>query len=194
MSFSMPSEVMYGSIPVSTKTPLGKELWPHERKPDYNPDEHPYPKMLYRAYEQEDGRIRFIEGHPKPFLFVNPEQYRQACEEIDNFNLTCQLTVGKDGPENLEASRAEQRRAEADGWRENPDKAKERIRDLHRDIVKAATETAYRNRNMSPGANAEWAAAEAETPHVIAELPEKPTVKKMHWKTAQKLAKESAGV
>lgn len=185
MSNSMPSEVMYGSIPVSTRTEVGKHIWSHERKPGYDPAQNPYPRMLYRAYKGEDGVVRCMEEEPKPWLYANQEMYRMACERVAQFNLSCQKTVGvnpDDGP-------GEERAAAEEGWRTTPQAAMEAVFALQKAIATAASERAYQDKNMSEKARAEVAAAEADTPDQVPELKEKPKVKKVHWKTAQKAAK-----
>lgn len=174
MSNSMPSEVMYGSIPVSTKTEIGKHLWQHERKPGWSPANNPYPRMLYRAYEGEDGVIRCMDAEPKPYLYPNQEMYRMACERVAQFNLSCQKTVGiipEQGP-------AEEAAAFEEGWRRTPKEAWDRAKQLHDMVATAAAERAYQDRNLSEKARAEIAAAEAETPHQLGEIAEKPLVKK----------------
>jgi hypothetical protein len=182
---SMPHFVPYGNVEVSTKTEIGKHLWANERKPDYDPRNHPYPKMMYKAFKGEDGVVRCMDSEPKPFLYPNQEMYRMACERVSNFNLTCQRTVGlvpDNGP-------AEQRAAEEEGWRSTPREAMDFVFSLENAITKAASERAYQDRNMSEKARAEVAAAEAETSDQVPEVKEKPAVKKVHWKTAQKAQK-----
>ena len=185
MSNSMPSEVMYGSIPVSTRTEIGKHIWSHERKADYRPENNPYPRMMYRAYKGEDGVVRCMDAEPKPWLYANQEMYRMACEQVAQFNLSCQKTVGvipENGP-------AEERAAQEEGWRTTPQAAMESVFALQRAITTAAAERSYRDRNISEKARAEVAAAEAETPDQLPEIKQKPI--KKHWKTLQKEAKEA---
>jgi hypothetical protein len=189
MSQGMPAVVPYGPHEVSTKTEIGKHLWSMERKADYNPQsrQNMYPRMLYKAYEVE-GVVKCMDTPPKPYLYANQEMYRMACENVDHFNISCQKTVGlipDNGP-------SEQATAEEDGWRTTPEAAKAVIFALKRAITHAAMERAAADKNMSEKARVEIAAAEAETPDQIGEIREKPAVKKVHWKTAQKAAKDAA--
>ena len=182
---TMPHFVPYGPHEVSTKTAMGKHLYEMERKPDYNPRNHPFPKMLYKAYKGEDGVVRCMDSDPKPYLYANQEMYRMACEKVNAFNLSCQKTIGLN-PDN---GPAELRAAEEEGWRQTPQAAMEFVFSLEKAITQAAAERAYQDRNMSEKARVEIATAEAETPDQVPEVKEKPAVKRVHWKTAQKAAK-----
>lgn len=164
---SMPHFVPWGPHEVSTKTDFGKELFKHERRPDYNPKANQFPMMLYRAHEV-DGKVMCMDVYPKSFRYSNMEMYRMACEAVDNFNLSCQITVNSDTEYN-------QKRAE--GWRDDPKEAYDYAMKLHDDIVRAAAERNYQDRNMSEKARGEIAAAEAATPRVLPEIPEQRTVK-----------------
>jgi hypothetical protein len=170
----MPAVVPYGPHEVSTKTEMGKHLWSMERKPNYNPEapENIYPRMLYKAYEV-DGTIKCMDTVPRSYLYPNQEMYRMAVEAVEQFNTSCQRTVGLIP----EQGQAEQLEAEAEGWRTSPQAAKQVLEDLHKAVTKAAMERAYQDKNMSEKARVEIAAAEAETPDQLGEIKEKPKVK-----------------
>lgn len=180
---SMPPFVQYGPHTVSTTTEIGKHLWEHERKPNYDPRNHQFPKMLYKAYKGEDGRVRCMDTDPKPFLYPNQEMFRMALEAVHNFNESCQLTV---------SSPEEQKAKEEEGWRESPKAAMDFVFSLERAITQAAAERNHEDRNMSEKARAEIAAAEADTPEQVPEIKEKPLVKKIDGRSKEaKAAKAS---
>ena len=190
---TMPHFVNYGPHEVSTKTSMGKHLWEMERKPDYDPRNHVYPRMLYKAYKGEDGVVRCMDTDPKPYLYPNQEMYRMACERVTAFNLSCQKTIGlvpENGPTELRA-------AEEEGWRTTPQAAMEFVFSLEKAITTAAAERAYQDRNMSEKARVEIAAAEAETPDQVPEVKAKPAVKKLDGRSkaakAAKAAKAETG-
>ena len=164
---SNPYFVQWGPHQVPTSTDFGKELLRHERRPDYNPAANPFPMMLYKARDNE-GKIECMDVHPKAFRFATQEAFRMACESVDAFNLSCQLTVNDE---------AEYKRALADGWRENPKEAYDAAMALHDDIAQAVAHRNYEDRNMSERAKGEIAAAEAETPRLVPEIKESRTVK-----------------
>jgi len=209
MSFTMPATVPYGPHEISTKTDMGKELWSYERKPDYDPRKNPYPKMLYKAYKGEDGEVRCMDVHPKPWLYPNMDMYRLACEQVDNFNISCQRTVGIGM--SLDAAKQEHETAHQEGWRDSPHEAKQFVKDLHTEMAKANAEMEFRTKNMSEKAQAESRAFQETTNEHVGEIPEARTVKsydnpgrsnvseapkKEHWKTREvreaREAKEAA--
>lgn len=181
MSHSMPSSVMFGSIEVPTKTEIGKELWSHERKPDYDPAKNVYPRMMYKAYKGEDGRVRCMDSEPQSYEHATQEMYRMALAKWEVFTKSCQLTVLD---EQGELS------AKSNGWRNTPKEASDAVFAWEKEMAHVATETAHANRNMSPAAKAEFQEAEDATPHILPEMPEKRTVK-LHWKTKQKMERDA---
>lgn len=186
MSHGMPATVPYGPHEVSTKTAMGKHLFEMERIPGYNPKaiENQYPRMLYKAYKGEDGVVKCMDSFPRPYLYPNQEMYRMAVEAVEHFNTSCQRTV---------QSPQEQRQAEEEGWRDTPIGARDFVMSLERAITQAATHRAYEDRNISEKARAEVAAAEAETPDQLGEIPEKPTVK-IDGRSREAKAAKAAGL
>lgn len=176
MSYAGTGMVPFGPHLISATTEVGKELIKFERKADYNPKNHVYPRMLYRAYKGGDGVVRCMDGMPNPGLYPNGEAYRRACQSVEEFNISCQMTVGTE---------AEQSKAEAEGWRESPSEASEAIFAQERAIGEAAAWRANQDKNRSEKAQAEVAAAEASTPEVLADIPTRREVIKVDGRTKE---------
>lgn len=176
MSYAQTGMVPFGPHLISATTEVGKELMKFERKADYNPRNHQFPKMLYRAYKGGDGVVRCMDGMPNQGLYPNGEAYRRACQSVDEFNISCQMEVG---------SAEEQTKAEAEGWRESPSEASEAIFKQERDIAEAASWRLKQDQNRSEKAQAEVAAAEASTPEILAEIPTRREVIKVDGRTKE---------
>lgn len=160
----MPDYVNYNGFPISVDTELGKELKRWERPADYRPENHPYPKMLYKAYKGTDGVIRCMDTEPVSFRFADMGVYQREIDRIKNFNESCQKVV---------QSQDEHKAAHANGWRETAKEAEAAQMAWEHDMQTAAAERAYQDRNMSEKAQAEIAAAEVATLEPLAEVPEK---------------------
>lgn len=106
----------------------------------------PYPKMLYRAQRTASGK--WSVGDPMD----------------ESFTRSCQLIVRDE---------VEERRANDNGWRETQGEALAYQKSLDDEIARAAAEEAYRVSKMGKKAQAEAAAADAETMDHVAEVPEK---------------------
>lgn len=176
--------VSYNGVDISTETPLGVELLKWERKPDYRPENHPYPKMLYKAYKGGDGIVRCMDSDPSPYLFADMGLHQRAIDRVRAFNESCTKIV---------QTEEEHKRAHGDGWRTSAKEAEDAQHGWEHDMQQAAAERAFADRNMSEKAKAEIAQAESATTEQLAMVPEGRGVKKVHWKTAQKLAKEAVG-
>ena len=176
MSYAGTGMVPFGPHLVSVTTEVGKELAKFERKADYKPSANPFPKMLYRAYKGGDGVVRCMDGMPNAKLYPNTEAYRRACQSMEEFNISCQMTVGTE---------SEQAKAEADGWRESPSEASDAIFAQERAIGEAAAWRANQDKNMSEKAQAEVAAAEASTPEILADIPTRREVIKVDGRTKE---------
>jgi len=177
----MSQTVRYGNLDISIATPMGKYLLELERKPNAGPQ--PYPTMVYKAFKGTDGVIRCMDTDPHQSMFLTQDQYRQASEKVALFNRSCQKIC---------MDEVEHKQALSEGWRDSPKEAEEAQWGYEKDIAKAAAHRAYEDRNRSEKAKAEIKAVEDSTPNILGEIPSAPTVKKVHWKTAQKLAKEAA--
>lgn len=178
----MSNFVRYENLEISTATPMGKELLKWERPANYRPENHPYPTTLFKAYKGDDGVIRCMESEPFNSSFTTPELYRLACERVKRFNEQCLKVVHDEN---------EAKGAYAEGWRDSPKEAMDVQWAYEHAISDAAQHRAFEDRNLSEKAKAEVAAIEASTPEVLGEIPEAPIQKKVHWKTAQKQAKEA---
>lgn len=121
-----------------------------ERAPGYQP----YPRMLYRALPGKGGKVQSYQGPPDIYFFPTQPEYERACLEVENFNRRCTLIVQDESQE---------RRALTDGWRHSIQDALDAYEQAQREIGNLAAERAYTDQRMSARAQAEMAAAEAET-------------------------------
>lgn len=160
----MADYVNYNGFPISVETELGKELLKWERKPDYRPENNPYPRMLYKAYKGSDGVIRCMDSEPTSFRFADLGVYQREIDRIKAFNESCQKTV---------QTQEQHKAAFADGWRDTAKEAEAAQMAWEHDMQKAAAERAYQDRNMSEKAQAEIAAAEVSTLDPLVEVPVK---------------------
>lgn len=154
--------VSYNGVMISSETPLGKELMKFERPANYRPENHPYPRMLYKAVKQKDGTISAHEVEPSQYGWTDMGQYQREIERIRTFNESCQKTV-KNEEEHLLAKGA--------GWRESIAEAVQARKDEELEKQVAAAEFAYETRNFSEKAKAEIREAEKSTDEVLADMP-----------------------
>lgn len=152
----------YDGALYGVQSSMGKELAKWERSPDYRPENHPFPRMLYRAKHRPDGRRSC--GEVSDALFKD-HTGRPIEGAAHAFTTQCQLTV---------ATEAEMLRAFEDGWRKTPGEALEALKARDEARSDAAAERNYADRNMSARAKAEVEAAEASTPEQLPEIPEQP--------------------
>jgi len=188
-------------VQISPDSPLGKELrrWntPKNRLVDGDalpgdpffgvfgnaPNGHEeFPKMLYRALPTRTGKVECMLAPPDPMGYETQPEYDRAVRDIEQFNKRCQLIVRDESQE---------RRALTDGWRRSIGEALEVYERQQRDIGHEAARRAYTDQRMSPKAQAEVEAAEAETHE---HLPAMPVPKKRPYrrKVAQKAATTAA--
>lgn len=140
----------------------------------------PFPKMLYRA-ERQPGTGKIACGEPQPDRLtfrgdaMGDRSYALAEEAARRFTERCQMIV-KD--------QSEYARAMESGWRESPEEA---IAYLNRREDARSEVMAHRNyedRNMSPAARAEIAAAELAAGEPLPEIPEQPRSRKRAQQSA----------
>lgn len=160
--------VNYNGVPVSTETPLGIELMKWERKPDYRPENNPYPAMLYKAVKGSDGIAVCLEDEPDPYMYKDMSLHQRAIDRIRAINESRTMTVHT--PE-------AHRKARENGWRDSAKEAIDQIHAYEHDMQQAAAERAYADRNMSESAKREIAKAERETDEQLASVPESRTLK-----------------
>lgn len=153
--------LLYDGAKVSAESPLGKELMKWERKPDYDPRNHPYPKMMYRAQNRPDGKRSVGE-----VLDSVCGGYAGAAEQ---WSRRCQLTVNDD---------AEKIRAYQQGWCDTPQEALEGLEKRENAISNQTAERHAADARMSEKAQAEAAAADQTTLRQLPEIPETPVRRK----------------
>jgi hypothetical protein len=169
----MASTVMYNGQEYSTSSDVGKEALKWERPASYRAEQHPYPRMLYKASKGEDGVVRADAGQSLPRrFFANDQAYQAALDRDESFNNSCRMIV---------RSEREHNAAKDSGWRDSAEEAIAYCRHFETVILgTAAAEREYRDQKMSEAARAEAKAADARTPNILPEIPEAPLVKKPH--------------
>ena len=122
-----------------------------------------YPRMLYRAIPHpRTGKTESYQGPPDAFFYPTQPEYDRAVQETEQFNKRVTLVVKDE---------SQFRRAYTDGWRCSVTEALEQAEQEARHIGNLAAERAYTDQRMSARAQAEMAAAEAETHEHLPTLP-----------------------
>lgn len=174
--------IRYGGVDVPVESPLGIELAKWE-KTGYNPEAHPYPKMLFKAYKGSDGVIRCMDTEPTlSHLYPTPEHFERAVAGVRVFNQSCQKVVHTE---------REQQEAHANGWRESVQEAIEAQKGYELDMQVAAAEFAHENRRLSPKAQSEIRQAEASMPEVLVDMP--PAAERIDKRTKAYRESQKAG-
>jgi hypothetical protein len=171
-------EVTYNGQQYSTESQIGKEALKHERPHNYRPENHPYPRMLYKAKMGDDGIVRADAGVTLGReYFASDQAYESAVKRDDAFNNSCRTIVGTE---------REHQMARDNGWRDSAEEAIEFCKfDYTIRQGTAAAERLYRDRNMSEKAKSEAKAADDATPLILPEIPEAKTVKNPYSVAAQ---------
>lgn len=145
-------------IQIAPESALGQELAKWEQ-PNYNPANHPYPKMLYKAFVRpSDGRNVCMAPPVHPYGYT-PEAYQAASIEVEDFNRRCQKIVKDEAEEAI---------AKGQGWRNSAREAVEALDQEQIEFGNIAAEAQFQARRMSEKAQAELAAADAQThAHVV---------------------------
>lgn len=122
-----------------------------------------FPMMLHKAH-QIPGTRKWATALPEPIVdhFENDNQWNRAVMSAARFTTSCQRIV---------ANAQEYERARDEGWRDNPLDAMAWRDALETEVSNEAAARAARDSKMSPAAQAEAAAADAETPDHLAEIP-----------------------
>ena len=165
------------AILIDTDSEEAKERRKWEQHPSpYGPPGNPYrfrafPAMLYRARQIPPGMPgagKWATGLERPsrHWFPSPEAWDRACQEIDSFARSTQITVNDE---------AEYKRARAEGWCDSAPEAEQAALAAQQELSTLAAHRAYEDRNMSEGAKAEAAAAEAEHFGHRPAIPEQPS-------------------
>lgn len=105
-----------------------------------------FPRMVYQARQLENGRVVVVDVDPRSGAM---------------FSGTTKIV--RDTREHLIAK--------GQGWHDDPKTAAEAFEAAQQGVAKAAAEEAYRLPRMSPKAQAEHAAANAETHEHVVEVP-----------------------
>jgi hypothetical protein len=160
---------------VSRESELGKELAKWERKPDWRPENNPYPRMLYRAEHRPDGRRSVGE--------VLDSLFGGAPGAAEQWSRRCQLTVH---------SEAEQARAMEQGWRTHPREALEYLEARDKAVEVATAERHYADARMSELAQREAKAIDQSTLKHVPSIPEAHVDGRSKAAREAKKAKEAA--
>lgn len=181
----MAATVRYNGVDVSTATELGKELLKWERKPGYNPKNHQYPMMLYRAVKCKDGVVRATMDEPSQYDYTKETMglMQRDMDAARSFNLANQKTVMTEDDHAI---------ARGQGWFESMDEAVKGAEQREFKLQDATAQRLIDDRNMSEKARAEARAAEVATEEQVPMIPIARTLKPEHWKTKQKREAEEA--
>lgn len=181
----MSATVRYNGVDVSTATELGKELLKWERKPGYNPKNHPYPKMLYRAVKCADGVVRATKDEPSQYEYTKETMglMQRDADAARSFNLANQITAQNEDHHAL---------LKGQGWCESMSEAVEQCKQNEYRLQDATAARLIDDRNMSEKARAEARAAEVATEEQVPMIPIARTLKPEHWKTKRKREAEEA--
>lgn len=182
----MAATVRYNGVDVSTATELGKELLKWERKPGYNPRNHQYPMMLYKAVKCADGVVRATKDEPSQYDYTKETMglMQRDADAARAFNLSNQKTVMNEDDHAI---------ARGQGWCESMAEAvKHYEQKVEFKLQDATAQRLIDDRNMSEKARAEARAAEVATEEQVPMIPIARTLKPEHWKTKQKREAEEA--
>lgn len=158
-----PHFVWYEGRQVSTASDLGKELMKHERPANYRPEDNLYPRAMYKASRDENGKIRVQADEPDPNSMA-PDAYNRALGRVQAFNRQNFMSV----PSFEEHMKMRER-----GWRDNPTEALAYFDEQERNVGNLAAERAFKDKRMSELAQKEAAEADAATEFHLPEIPEK---------------------
>lgn len=136
---------------INPESVLGQELAKWEKPYRFEP----YPKMLYRAVQLENGQMA-VTGRPQDYI-TDPEIARETA--ITN---RCQRIVRNE---------PEEQRAAAEGWCVTAPEALLHAERLQQDIAQAAAERHYRDQRMSAKAQTEVKAVDDATHEHVPDPP-----------------------
>lgn len=125
-----------------------------------------FPMMLHRARETQPGNGQWITHMPEPEFvgFRNEAEYMRALQRVANFNQSCQRIVHSQ-------EEYDRVRSNGEGWRDNEKEAAAYHEQLETEVSTAALERQHQDRKLSPKAQAEAAAVDAETFEHVPEIP-----------------------
>ena len=152
----------YDGARVSAESQLGKELMKWERKPDWRPENNPFPRMLYRAMHRPDGKRSVGEVLDHVCVPSGQQVYAGAAEQ---WTARCQLTVKNE---------AEMARALETGWRFSPQEALDKLESDDNNKGNLTAERHAADARMSEKAQREADAIDHTTLKQIPSIPEQP--------------------
>lgn len=151
---SVPPYLYYDGARVSTESKLGKELLTWERKPDYRPENNPFPRMLYKAQHRPDGRRSVHESNDALFPVPGATGPVIVAGAAEQFSSRCQRTVNND---------EELRRALSDGWRMTPGEALDYLETRDNTVANITAERHASDARMTATAQREAAEVDQST-------------------------------
>jgi len=113
-----------------------------------------FPLMVYKAQKNALGKVLCLDVQPLAECYPTERAFDLACLAVETFNRRCYLIVN-DEHELQHALKA--------GWSETAQGALDKHEALEQDIANAAAEANWAAKRLSPRAQAELAAAGAET-------------------------------
>jgi|SRR5580765_21774 len=144
----------------------------------------PYPRMLYKAQKNALGKVLCRDVMPLPDHFTDDRAYAAACVAVEQFNRRCELKVHDE---------EEYRRESRNGWCDTPQEALAVHERLEQAISTAAAEANYAAKRLSPQAQAELAAAGAETHQHVTDVRGVPKTARGHQKKFRRVVAEPEG-
>ena len=147
-----------------------------------------FPKMLYQARENvhRNNKLMCMTEEPRRYEFPTEEQWLNARDAAVAFNTSCQREVKDE---------AEQQAAFESGYRESIKAAMEAGNARQLGVTVDAAHRAHDDRNMSPKAKAESAAAEEASPGVnLREIKVQPLARKLRGFAALTPAQRKASL
>lgn len=178
----------YDGALVSLESDLGKELEKWERKPGWKPEDHPYPRMLYRAEHRPDGKRSVgevrdslfpVQGEKGPFVVAGAaEQWSRRCQKTVQNESEYLLAFGQ-------------------GWRGHPHEALDLLEAEDATVFSVTAERHASDARMSEKAQAEAAKVDASTLKQIPSIPvakerPDPMAKAREAKAAKRAAAQGA--
>lgn len=180
--------LMYDGAKVNRESALGKELEKWERKPDYRPENHPYPRMLYKAAKRPDGKRSVCEVNDSLFPVQGEKGLITVAGAAEQWTRRNQKTVNDEN---------EYRLAYGLGWRGTPQEALELLDAEDANVFKVTAERHAADARMTEKARAEAEKADLSTLKQLPAIPEQKTDRMAGARAARaakaaKLAKEAA--
>lgn len=176
-------------VVISPDSELGRELckWEQHRTKYVGEEQEPgnpyvyrpFPKMVYHAQKNRNGKVICCDVTPDATFYENMAQYERACLDVESFNRRCTKIV---------QSESEYLIAKGQGWCDNPTAALEQFEREEQAVAQAASEAAFLAKRMSEKAQAEFAAAADATDQHVTDLANVPKARRGRPKKAVVIA------